>query len=111
MNIFSFSFSSFQQELLSQHSDKQAIIFLNHVSFNQLEALVEYMYKGEINIAQDQISALLVYFITSLKDFIYKFLLMVVFSLEYCRIAANQRFDWRQLEDEQRETKSFNRFG
>jgi len=51
--------SPYFQELLLQHWDKQAIIFLKDVPFTQLKALVDYMYKGEVNIAQDQLSSLL----------------------------------------------------
>jgi len=40
-------------------SDKQAIIFLKDVKFLDLKALVEYMYRGEVNVAQDQLSTFL----------------------------------------------------
>lgn len=47
------------QELLTNDWDKQAIIFLKDVPFTQLKALVNYMYKGEVSIAEDQLDGLL----------------------------------------------------
>ena len=47
------------QELLSQHWDKQAVVFLKDVKFDQLQALVDYMYRGEVNVSQDQLAAFL----------------------------------------------------
>lgn len=70
------------QDLLSQQPDKPAVIFLKDVRFNDLKALVEvsnsycflsssihiliisilpfqYMYKGEVNVSQDQLAAFL----------------------------------------------------
>lgn len=45
--------------MLSHQSDKQAIIFLKDVKFADLKALVDYMYKGEVNVAQEQLSSFL----------------------------------------------------
>lgn len=50
--------SSFQ-EMLSKQADKQAFIFLKDVSFPDLRALVDYMYKGEVNVAQEQLASFL----------------------------------------------------
>jgi hypothetical protein len=47
------------QELLSSDSDKQAIIFLKDIPFHHLQALVHYIYHGEVNIAEDQLADLL----------------------------------------------------
>jgi BTB/POZ domain len=44
---------------LSQHWDKQAVVFLKDVKFDQLQALVDYMYRGEVNVSQDQLAAFL----------------------------------------------------
>lgn len=53
MLLFSF------QEMLSKQVDKQAFIFLKDVSFPDLRALVDYMYKGEVNVAQEQLASFL----------------------------------------------------
>lgn len=47
------------QELLSHHWDKQAVVFLKDVKFDHLQALVDYMYRGEVNVSQDQLAAFL----------------------------------------------------
>ena len=47
------------QELLSDDCDKQAIIFLKDIPFHHLQALVHYIYHGEVNIAEDQLADLL----------------------------------------------------
>lgn len=49
----------FVQEMLSKQADKQAFIFLKDVSFSDLRALVDYMYKGEVNVAQEQLASFL----------------------------------------------------
>ena len=41
------------QDLLSQQTDKQTIIFLKDVTFLTLKAIVDYMYRGEVNITED----------------------------------------------------------
>lgn len=45
--------------MLSKQADKQAFIFLKDVSFPDLRALVDYMYKGEVNVAQEQLASFL----------------------------------------------------
>jgi len=45
--------------MLCKQIDKQAFIFLKDVKFSDLKALVDYMYKGEVNVAQDQLSSFL----------------------------------------------------
>ena len=47
------------QELLSQHWDKQAVVFLKDVKFDHLQSLVDYMYRGEVNVTQDQLAVFL----------------------------------------------------
>lgn len=37
------------------HDNKHAYIFLNNVAFDDLKALIEYMYKGEVNVSQEQL--------------------------------------------------------
>jgi len=43
------------QDVLSFHKEKQPIIFLNRVEFSIIEAIIEYMYKGEVNLNQNQL--------------------------------------------------------
>ncbi|XP_046638170.1 protein tramtrack, beta isoform-like isoform X2 [Daphnia pulicaria] len=51
--------SNYFEEMLSKQVDKQAFIFLKDVSFQDLRALVDYMYKGEVNVAQEQLASFL----------------------------------------------------
>ena len=44
---------------MSLHWDKQAVVFLKDVKFDHLQALVDYMYRGEVNVSQDQLAAFL----------------------------------------------------
>lgn len=45
--------------MLSQQYDKHPIIILKDVKFAELRAMMDYMYRGEVNISQDQLGALL----------------------------------------------------
>lgn len=45
--------------LLSQQYDKHPIFILKDVKFQELRAMMDYMYRGEVNISQDQLGALL----------------------------------------------------
>ncbi len=47
------------QELLNVDSNKHPILFLKDVKYNELKALIQYMYRGEVNILQDELSSLL----------------------------------------------------
>ena len=47
------------QDLLSQQTDKQSIIFLKDVTFVDLKSIVDYMYRGEVNVTQDQLASFL----------------------------------------------------
>lgn len=47
------------QALLSKHFDKHPILILKDVKFQELKAMMDYMYRGEVNISQDQLGALL----------------------------------------------------
>jgi len=51
--------SQYFEDLLSQQCDKQAVVFLKDVRFVDLKALVDYMYRGEVNVSQDQLAAFL----------------------------------------------------
>jgi hypothetical protein len=53
MLLFSF------QEMQSKQVDKQAFIFLKDVSFSDLRELVDYMYKEEVNVAQERLASFL----------------------------------------------------
>jgi len=54
-----FACSQYFQELLEYQLDKHAVVFLKDVAYKDLQALVDYMYKGEVNIAQDQVESFL----------------------------------------------------
>jgi hypothetical protein len=43
--------------MLSKQVDKQVFIFLKDVSFLNLRALVDYMYKGDVIVAQEQLAS------------------------------------------------------
>jgi len=47
--------SKYFEDLLGSHKKKQSIVFLSNVMYTDLKALVDYMYKGEVNVAQDQL--------------------------------------------------------
>ena len=47
------------QELLSKNCEKQAIVILRDVSFENLRALVDFVYRGEVNVPQGQLSEFL----------------------------------------------------
>ncbi|XP_066991947.2 longitudinals lacking protein, isoforms H/M/V isoform X2 [Anabrus simplex] len=51
--------SPYFELLLSQHYEKHPIVILKDVKFQELKAMMDYMYRGEVNISQDQLGALL----------------------------------------------------
>ncbi|XP_076272080.1 longitudinals lacking isoform X4 [Rhynchophorus ferrugineus] len=51
--------SPYFEALLSRHYDKHPILILKDVKFQELKAMMDYMYRGEVNISQDQLGALL----------------------------------------------------
>lgn len=51
--------SPFLNKLLKKHYDKHPIILLRDVTFFELQCVIEYMYKGEVNITHDQLSSFL----------------------------------------------------
>ncbi|KAF6202940.1 hypothetical protein GE061_003347 [Apolygus lucorum] len=51
--------SPFFEGLFSQHYEKHPIIILKDVTFAELKAMLDYMYRGEVNISQDQLGTFL----------------------------------------------------
>ncbi|XP_032520466.2 longitudinals lacking protein-like isoform X5 [Danaus plexippus] len=51
--------SPYFESVLSEQFDKHPIIILKDVKFAELRAMMDYMYRGEVNISQDQLAALL----------------------------------------------------
>ncbi|XP_067633115.1 longitudinals lacking protein, isoforms J/P/Q/S/Z isoform X1 [Eurosta solidaginis] len=51
--------SPFFATLLQQQYDKHPIFILKDVKYQELRAMMDYMYRGEVNISQDQLAALL----------------------------------------------------
>lgn len=45
--------------LLSTHHEKHPILILKDIKFQELKAMLDYMYKGEVNISQDQLCTFL----------------------------------------------------
>lgn len=48
--------SSYFEALLSQQCDKHTIFILKDITFEEMRALMEYMYKGKVNVPHDQLS-------------------------------------------------------
>ncbi|XKL59476.1 hypothetical protein PGB90_000492 [Kerria lacca] len=51
--------SPYFKALLQENPSKHPIIILKDVPFNHLEAILEFMYAGEVNVSQEQLSAFL----------------------------------------------------
>ncbi|KAL0281234.1 UNVERIFIED_CONTAM: hypothetical protein PYX00_002284 [Menopon gallinae] len=51
--------SPYMEELLSSNPCQHPIIFLKDMKFWQLQALVDFMYRGEVNVTQDKLPSLL----------------------------------------------------
>ncbi|XP_065208873.1 longitudinals lacking protein, isoforms H/M/V-like isoform X3 [Planococcus citri] len=51
--------SPYLETLLSQHYEKHPIVILKDVKFQELKSMMDYMYKGEVNISQDQLGQFL----------------------------------------------------
>ena len=49
----------FFQTLFAQTTDKHPIVILKAVPHAELKALLEYMYRGEVNVVQDQLGPLI----------------------------------------------------
>ncbi|CAB0012795.1 unnamed protein product [Nesidiocoris tenuis] len=47
------------KDMMAIQEDKHPIVFLNDVSFLEMRAMLDYMYKGEVNIVQDQLDSFL----------------------------------------------------
>ena len=52
-------FYEFQDLLSQQTADKQPIVFLKDVTFADLRAIVDYMYRGEVNVSEDHLISFL----------------------------------------------------
>lgn len=51
--------SPYLEDLLTKHYDKHPILILKDVRFEELKAMVDYMYRGEVNIARDKLNTFL----------------------------------------------------
>jgi rubrerythrin len=51
--------SPYLEEILRSHQDKHPILIFNDISFEELKAMLEYMYRGEVNVSQDQLNTFL----------------------------------------------------
>lgn len=57
--FFKFVFFFNLQTMLTQQYDKHPVFILKDVKFQELRAMMDYMYRGEVNISQDQLANLL----------------------------------------------------
>ncbi|XP_067128988.1 sex determination protein fruitless-like [Centruroides vittatus] len=53
------AFSPFFQKLLLENPCKHPIVILNGIKYTELRTIVDFMYRGEVNVNQDQLTALL----------------------------------------------------
>lgn len=51
--------SSYFQTLFTELPCKHPVVVLKDVKYSEIKAILEYMYRGEVNVAQDQLAALL----------------------------------------------------
>lgn len=51
--------SSYFQHLFMENDCRHPIVILKDIRFSEIKAILEYMYKGEVNVAQDQLAGLL----------------------------------------------------
>lgn len=54
-----FNFHLLLQVLLSSHHEKHPILILKDIKFQELKAMLDYMYRGEVNISQEQLCTFL----------------------------------------------------
>ncbi|KAJ1529456.1 hypothetical protein ONE63_006233 [Megalurothrips usitatus] len=51
--------SPYLEDLLTKHYDKHPILILKDVKFEELKSMLDYMYRGEVNVAQDRLNTFL----------------------------------------------------
>lgn len=51
--------SPYFDNMLEAHDEKNPIIVFNDLSYEQLRAMLEYMYRGEVNVSQEQLDSFL----------------------------------------------------
>lgn len=51
--------SSYFQNLFIENECRHPIVILKDIKFSEIKAILEYMYRGEVNVAQDQLAGLL----------------------------------------------------
>ncbi|XP_014274265.1 longitudinals lacking protein, isoforms H/M/V [Halyomorpha halys] len=51
--------SPYFDKMLEVHDEKNPIIVFNDLSYDQLRAMLEYMYRGEVNVSQEQLDSFL----------------------------------------------------
>lgn len=54
-----FDLISLFQKMLEVHDEKNPIIVFNELSYEQLRAMLEYMYRGEVHVSQEQLDSFL----------------------------------------------------
>ncbi|KAL1129428.1 hypothetical protein AAG570_013954 [Ranatra chinensis] len=51
--------SPYLEYLLNQHQDKFPVLVFSDLKFHELKAMLEYMYRGEVNVVQEQLNGFL----------------------------------------------------
>ncbi|XP_066903412.1 protein tramtrack, beta isoform-like [Halyomorpha halys] len=51
--------SPYLEELIRNHEDRHPIIIFNNIRYEELKAMLEYMYRGEVNVSQEQLDSFL----------------------------------------------------
>eukprot|EP00096_Caligus_rogercresseyi_P010659 TRINITY_DN396_c0_g1_i1.p1 TRINITY_DN396_c0_g1~~TRINITY_DN396_c0_g1_i1.p1 ORF type:complete len:605 (+),score=207.94 TRINITY_DN396_c0_g1_i1:127-1941(+) len=51
--------SSYFQSLFMENTCEHPIVFLKDIKYNEIRAILDYMYKGEVNVAQEELPGLL----------------------------------------------------
>lgn len=54
-----FSFIEYEMSIKQENPSKHPIIILKDVSYSHLQAILEFMYAGEVNVSQEQLPAFL----------------------------------------------------
>ena len=52
--------SSYFQSLFTENQCEHPIVFLKDIKYDEIRAILDYMYKGEVNVAQEQLPGKLI---------------------------------------------------
>lgn len=88
--------SSYFEELLSQNPCQHPIVFMRDLKFWEVQALVEFMYSGEVNVAQEKLPSLLAAAeALQIKGNFFFFIFTIFLSVLVCwKSFSFSRFSW-----------------